>query len=89
MALGALPSHLVTLFLRQTTIIAGFGVLIGLLLGIAATIIFNSQFYGIRPVELQVLIPVAVLILLVSMAIAYAAARPWINASPMEAVRHI
>ncbi|MGA7189263.1 MAG: ADOP family duplicated permease, partial [Candidatus Acidiferrales bacterium] len=89
MALGALRSHLVTLFLRQTAIIAGFGVLIGLLLGIAATIIFNSQFYGIRPVELQVLIPVALLIVLVSMAIAYAAAWPWINASPMDAVRHI
>ena len=34
MALGALRSHLVTLFLRQTAIIAGFGVLIGLLLDI-------------------------------------------------------
>ena len=88
MALGALPSHLLRLFLRQTAIIAGFGVLIGLLLGIAATIIFSSQFYGIRPVELQVLIPVALLIVLVSIAIAYAAARPWINASPMDAVRH-
>jgi putative ABC transport system permease protein len=89
MALGALRSHLMKLFLRQTAIIAGFGVLIGLLLGIAATIIFNSQFYGIHPVELQVLIPVALLIVLLSMAIAYAAARPWINGSPMDAVRHI
>jgi hypothetical protein len=26
---------------------------------------------------------------LISMAIAYAAARPWINASPMDAVRHV
>ena len=87
-ALGALPSHLLHLFLRQTAIISGLGVLIGLLLGIAATIIFDSQFYGIRPVELQVLVPVALLMLLISMVIAYAAARPWINASPMDAVRH-
>jgi hypothetical protein len=87
-ALGAMPSHLLRLFLRQTAIISGLGVLIGLLLGIAATIVFNSQFYGIRPVELQVLIPVALLMVLISMAIAYAAARPWINASPMDAVRH-
>src|SRR3984957_3580256 len=34
-ALGALPSHLLRLFLRQTAIISGLGVLIGLLLGIA------------------------------------------------------
>jgi predicted permease len=87
-ALGALPSHLLHLFLRQTAIISGLGVLIGLLLGIAATIIFNAQLYGIRPVELQVLIPVALLMVLISMSIAYAAARPWINANPMDAVRH-
>jgi putative ABC transport system permease protein len=87
-ALGALPSHLLHLFLRQTAIISGLGVLIGLLLGIAATIIFNAQFYGIRPVELQVLIPVALLMVLISMSIAYGAARPWINANPMDAVRH-
>jgi predicted permease len=87
-ALGALPSHLLYLFLRQTAIISGLGVLIGLLLGIAATTIFESQFYGIRPVELEVLIPVALLMVLISMVIAYAAARPWINASPMDAVRH-
>src|SRR5277367_5657189 len=88
-ALGALPSHLLRLFLRQTAIISGLGVLIGLLLGIAATIVFNSQFYDIHPVELRVLIPVALLMVLISMAIAYAAARPWINASPMDAVRHV
>jgi predicted permease len=87
-ALGALPSHLLRLFLGQTAIISGLGVLIGLLLGIAATIIFNSQFYGIGPVELRVLIPVALFMLLISTAIAYAAARPWINGSPMDAVRH-
>jgi predicted permease len=88
-ALGALPAHLMGLFLRQTAVISGLGVLIGLLLGIAATIIFNSQFYGIRSIELRVLIPVALGMVLVSMAIAYSAARPWVNASPLDAVRHV
>jgi predicted permease len=87
-ALGALPAHLLKLFLWQTAVVSGLGVLIGLLLGIAATIIFSAQFYGIRPVELWVLIPVALVMVLISMGIAYAAARPWINASPMDAVRH-
>ena len=88
-ALGARPSHLLRLFLRQTAIVSGLGVLIGVLLGIAATIVFDSQFYGIRPVEPQVLIPAALLMVLISMAIAYTAARPWIKASPMDAVRHV
>lgn len=87
-ALGALPSNLLGLFLRQTAIISGLGVLLGLLLGIAATIAFNSQFYGIRPVEAWVLVPVALVMVLISLGIAYAAARPWIHGSPMDAVRH-
>ncbi len=87
-ALGAQPSHLLKLFLRQTAIISGLGVSVGLFLGVAATILLRSQFYKISPVEMQVLIPVAVVMILISMGIAYAAARPWIKVSPMEAVRH-
>jgi predicted permease len=87
-ALGAQPFHLLKLFLQQTAIISGIGVSAGLFLGIAATILFRSQFYRISPVEWQVLIPVAVAMVLISMAIAYAAARRWIKVSPMEAVRH-
>lgn len=88
-ALGAQPFHLLRLFLRQTAIISGLGASIGLLLGVAATILFRTQFYRISPVEVQVLIPVAVAMVLLSMGIAYAAARPWIKVSPMEAVRHV
>jgi ABC-type antimicrobial peptide transport system permease subunit len=40
-ALGAQPLHLLTLFLRQTAIISGVGVSVGLLLGIAATTVFR------------------------------------------------
>ncbi len=87
-ALGAQPSHLLKLFLRQTAIISGLGVSVGLFLGVAATILLRSQFYRISPVEMQVLIPVAVAMILISMGIAYMAARPWIKVEPMEAVRH-
>jgi putative ABC transport system permease protein len=87
-ALGAQPFRLLKLFLRQTAIISGTGASIGLLLGVAATILFRSQFYRISPVEWQVLIPVAAVMILIAMGIAYAAARPWIKVSPMEAVRH-
>jgi ABC-type antimicrobial peptide transport system permease subunit len=87
-ALGAQPFHLVKLLLRQTAIISGAGVSVGLLLGIAATILFRSQFYEIRRVELHVLVPVALAMTLISMTIAYLAAQPWIKANPMEAIHH-
>ena len=83
-ALGAQPIHLVRMFLRHAALISGLGVLAGLLLGIGATIVFQSQFYGIRAVELRVLLPVAIAMVVLSMAIAYAAARPWIKVSPMD-----
>ena len=47
------------------------------------------NFMGFSAVELRVLLPVAIAMVLLSMAIAYAAARPWIKVSPMErGVRH-
>ena len=88
-ALGAQPFHLIKLFLRQTALISGVGVSIGLILGVAATILFRSQFYRISPIEMHVLIPVALAMVVFSMAIAYMAARPWIKVNPMEAVRHV
>ncbi len=87
-ALGAQPFRLIKLFLRQTSIISSVGVTVGLFLGIGATILFKSQFYEIRPVELHVLVPVALGMVLISTAIAYLATRPWINVNPLEAIRH-
>jgi predicted permease len=87
-ALGASRADLVKLFLRQTATISGLGVAFGLLLGVMVTVIFNSQFFGIHSVELQVLVPVALGMICASLLIAYTAARPWVNASPMDAVRH-
>jgi predicted permease len=87
-ALGAQPFRLIKLFLRQTAIISALGVSVGLFLGIAATILFRSHFYQIRAVELHVLIPVALAMTLISTAIAFVAAWPWIKVNPLEAIRH-
>jgi predicted permease len=87
-ALGAQPFRLIKMFLRQTAIVSGVGVSVGLLLGIAATILFRSQFYEVRAVELHVLVPVALAMVLISIAIAYLAAQPWIKVNPLEAIRH-
>ena len=87
-ALGARPGQLLQMVLRQTLAIAGTGVAIGIVLGVGATILIRSEFYGIAAVEWTVLVPVGVAMLAVSLLVAYVSARPWITINPMESVRH-
>jgi predicted permease len=87
-ALGARPGQLLTMVLRQTVLIAGAGIAIGLLLGVGATMLLRSQFYEIRAVEWTVLVPVSAAMLAIALLVAYLSARPWIAIDPMESVRH-
>lgn len=88
LALGAVPGRLMRMVLRQTSLMAGAGIAIGIVLGIVATALLRSRFFGIGVVEWTVLVPVAGVMLALSLAVAYLAALPWIAADPMEAVRH-
>ena len=47
-ALGARPGQLLGMVLRQTAMVAGAGIVIGLLLGIGATVALRSQLYAHR-----------------------------------------
>jgi predicted permease len=87
-ALGARPGQLLEMVLRQTLLITGAGTAIGILVGVAATVLLRSQFYGVSAVEWTVLIPVILAMLAVSALVAYLCARSWIIIDPMEAVRH-
>jgi predicted permease len=87
-ALGARPSHLLGMILRQAFLIAGIGVAIGMALGVSATMLLRSQFYGIAAVEFAVIVPVGAAMLAVSVLVAYLSARPWLLIDPMEAIRH-
>jgi hypothetical protein len=87
-ALGARPGQLLQMVLRQTLLIAGSGIAIGLLLGVGATLMLRSQFYEVSAVEWTVLVPVSIAMLAVALIVAYLSARPWITINPMEAVRH-
>ncbi len=87
-ALGARPGQLLEMVLRQTLLITGAGTAIGILLGVGATVLLRSQFYGVSAVEWTVLVPVTLAMLAVSALVAYLCARSWITIDPMEAVRH-
>ena len=86
-ALGARPGQLMSMVLRQTALVTGIGVGVGIVLGVAATIVFRSQLYGVGALEWVVLLPTALGMLGLSMLVAYLSARPWIAVNPMEAVR--
>jgi predicted permease len=88
MALGAGHGRLMSMVLRQTLVVAGAGIAIGIALGTVATALLRSQFFGIGVVEWTVLVSVSAGMLLVSLAVTYLSARPWISVNPMEAVRH-
>ena len=87
-ALGATQTQLLQLILRQIGVVAGWGVLSGVALGVAATSIVRSQLYGIASVEWVVLVPVGLVMLGLCLVVAYASARPWLKVDAMEAVRH-
>ncbi|HEY4088127.1 MAG TPA: FtsX-like permease family protein, partial [Bryobacteraceae bacterium] len=87
-ALGARAGQLLGMILSQVTRIAGVGIAVGLTLGIVVTVLLRSQFYGIGAVEWTVLLPVAAAMFALSLAVAWLSARPWLDADPMEAVRH-
>ena len=87
-ALGAGTGRLMGMILKQTVMVAGTGIALGVLLGVAATAVLRSKFFGIGVVEWTVLMPVGAGMLAVSLAVAYVSARPWIEVNPMEAVRH-
>ena len=88
-ALGARPPQLLTMVLRQTARIAGAGIALGILLGVAATAILRSELYGIGTIEWPVLLAVGASMLLISLLLAWLSAAPWLKISPMEAVRHM
>jgi predicted permease len=87
-ALGALPSHLLKMILGQTLAVVGAGVAVGLGLGIAASTLLRSQFYGVHRVEWLALAPVAIAMTLVACAIAHFAARAAVHADPMDTLWH-
>jgi ABC-type antimicrobial peptide transport system permease subunit len=87
-ALGAGEGRLMSMILRQTLVVSGAGVGIGIALGTVATALLRSKFFGIGVVEWTVLLPTGAGMLLASLAVAYLSARPWIAVNPMEAVRH-
>jgi putative ABC transport system permease protein len=87
-ALGARRGQLLAMLLRQSAVVVGAGVVIGLALGTVAGTLLKSQFYRMSAVEWTVLLPVTAGVMGLALAMTYLSALPWLRVDPMDAVRH-
>jgi ABC-type antimicrobial peptide transport system permease subunit len=87
-ALGARPSQLLRLILQQISAVAGAGIALGTILGIAVTAVFRPQFYGVQLLEWFVLLPVAAAMMAIVLLTASCSAWPSTKVNPMDVVRH-
>ena len=87
-ALGAAPSDLFGMVLREITATVGSGIAAGVLIGAAATVLLRSQLFGIQVVEWIVLLPVILSMAALAALVSCLAARTWVYGDPLEALRH-
>jgi putative ABC transport system permease protein len=86
-ALGARPSDVRRMVMREGMMLAFGGVLLGLLASIAVTPLMRSLLYGVRPSEPGILILVAVLLSVVALFAAYIPARRATRIDPVLTLR--
>jgi ABC-type antimicrobial peptide transport system permease subunit len=88
MALGAQRRNVVGLILRETMILVGAGVIIGLSAALASTRLIASWLYGLTPNDPLTMALAGLLLLTVAALAAYLPARRASRVDPMEALRH-
>ena len=88
-ALGALPRNLIVSVLQESVLVSAIGLILGLGMGVGISLLLGSILYQVRPVDPVVLIAVAILTTSIALMTSYLAARPWVKADALEALRHM
>jgi predicted permease len=88
MALGARAVDVIRLVLRETMLLVGFGIVIGLGAAIAATRLVASLLFGLSPTDPLTIALAVLLMLMVAALAAYLPARRAARVDPMEALRY-
>jgi len=86
-ALGARPTMVMWLVLKQSLVVAGIGLAAGLPLAVLAGRAVQSQLYGVAPYDIGSLIAAATLLLIVTMVASLVPARKAIGVDPITALR--
>jgi putative ABC transport system permease protein len=88
MALGAQPSQVLRLVLRQAMVLCVTGVAIGLVSSFAATPLISKFLYGVKPNDLLTFVLVSSVLVAVTFFASYVPARHATKIDPMQTLRH-
>ena len=88
MALGASPRDVLRLILRQTLLLAGLGIVIGLAGAVAVTQLLTSMLFGVKATDPVTYAAVVALLVLAALAASYIPARRAMRVDPMVALRY-
>jgi putative ABC transport system permease protein len=88
MALGAQPSQVLRLVLRQAMVLCVTGVAIGLVSSFAATPLISKFLYGVKPNDLLTFVLVSSILITVTFFASYVPARHATKIDPMQTLRH-
>jgi len=88
MALGAQPGQVRGMILRESTWLAGVGIVVGVVAALGLTRLVKTMLYGIQPWDPATLIGGVLILLVVALGAGWIPARRAAGVQPMEALRH-
>jgi predicted permease len=88
MALGANPSNVLSMVIRQGITLTLLGVVIGIVAALGVTQLISSMIFGVTPYDPATFIVVAALLIAVALLACYVPARHAMRVDPMVALRH-
>jgi predicted permease len=87
LALGARPSQLLVMIVRQATTFGAIGVAIGVFVALPTALLLRGQLYGIDSIDPATFLSVPAVLLLISALAALVPARKAMRVDPVEALR--
>jgi predicted permease len=88
MALGALPSDVVQMVMRESLVLVSFGLILGLATALAAGRLVKTLLFGLRPADASTIILSVVIMIAVSAFAGYLPARRASRVDPMVALHY-
>ena len=86
-ALGARPSSVAGMVMREATLVAVAGVCLGIPIGLAATRLLRSQLFGVSTIDVPSLAAAVAVLLATAVVASYLPARRAARVAPIEALR--